>query len=474
MNDLVQLMRPEMLLLAQVVFLLLFDLFAPDRARRHTDAVACALFLASIAVGFLPSTTGEAFGGMFTVTAMTQVVKNVLSIGLLLVFLQSRVWLSDERTSFKKAEFYILTLSTLLGMNLMISAGHFLLFYLGLELASLPLTTLVAYNKYSDESIEAGAKFVLIAAFSSGMMLFGISLFYGAAGADGLYFDVLSSRLAATPLQLLALVFFLSGVAFKISLVPFHLWTADVYQGAPTSVTAFLSVVSKGAAVFALMFLSFRLFAPLFEYWQYVVWALVVLTITIGNLFAMRQDNMKRFLAFSSISQAGYILLGMIAGTPLAMSSVVYYLLVYLVSNLGIFAVVSILENNSGKVHISDYRGLYRTNPYLSVVLMLFLFSLGGIPPFAGFFSKFFVFMAAADQGFYVLDFIALINTVISLYYYLLVVKAMFISDSENPIPTLHTDSWSRLCLTLCLVGTLFFGVFSGVYAFLSSGAWGL
>ena len=474
MNELVLLMRPEMLLLVQVVFLLLFDLFAPERARRHTDAVACLLFLFSIIIGFLPAPTGEAFGGMFSVTFMSQIVKNVLSIGLLLVFLQSRVWLSDNRTVSKRAEFYILTLSTLLGMYLMISAGHFLLFYLGLELASLPLTTLVAYNKYSDESIEAGAKFVLVAAFSSGMMLFGISLFYGAAGADGLYFDVLRSHLSVSPMMLTALVFFLSGVAFKISIVPFHLWTADVYQGAPTAVTAFLSVVSKGAAVFALMFLSFRLFAPLFDYWQYVIWALVVLTITIGNLFAMRQNNMKRFLAFSSISQAGYLLLGMIAGTPLAMSSVVYYLFVYLVSNLGIFAVVAVLENNSGKVNISDYNGLYKTNPYLSIVLMLFLFSLGGIPPFAGFFSKFFVFMAAADRGFYVLDFIALINTVISLYYYLLVVKAMFINDNDNPIPVVHTDSWSRLCLLLCLAGTLFFGIFSGVYGFFTSGAWGI
>jgi len=360
-------------------------------------------------------------------------------------------------------------------MNLMISAGHFLLFYLGLELASLPLTTLIAYNKYEETSIEAGAKFVLIAAFSSGMMLFGISLFYGAVGAEGLYFDSMSKLLSATPLQLLALVFFLSGLAFKISLVPFHLWTADVYQGAPTNVSAYLSVISKGAAVFALMFLTLKLFGNIFEYWQYIVAALIVLTITVGNLFAMRQTNVKRFLGFSSISQAGYIMLGMMGigtGDPMGMTSVVFYLLVYLVSNIGIFAVVSVIENNSNKLTISDYNGLYKTNPYLSIAMMLFLFSLGGIPPFAGFFSKFFVFMSAANDGWYVLDFIALINTVISLYYYLLIVKAMFINENENPIAAIKTDNASKVGLAVCLAGTLALGVFSGVYTGLSQFAY--
>ena len=406
---------------------------------------------------------------------MTQIVKAILNLGTILVFLQARVWANNEQTKHKRSEIYILTLSTLMGMNLMISAGHFLLFYLGLELASLPLTTLIAYNKYEETSIEAGAKFVLIAAFSSGMMLFGISLFYGAVGAEGLYFDSMSKLLSATPLQLLALVFFLSGLAFKISLVPFHLWTADVYQGAPTNVSAYLSVISKGAAVFALMFLTLKLFGNIFEYWQYIVATLIVLTITVGNLFAMRQTNVKRFLGFSSISQAGYIMLGMMGigtGDPMGMTSVVFYLLVYLVSNIGIFAVVSVIENNSNKLTISDYNGLYKTNPYLSIAMMLFLFSLGGIPPFAGFFSKFFVFMSAANDGWYVLDFIALINTVISLYYYLLIVKAMFINENDSPIAAIKTDGASKVGLAVCLAGTLALGVFSGAYTGLSQFAY--
>lgn len=467
----VLMMRQEILLLGVTILLLLYDLCASERAKKPFDTIAVLLMSAVTVIGFVPMVAGEAFGGMYVNNSMSQMVKGVLNIGAVLVFLQSCTWLNDTRVIGKRSEAYLIIMFTLLGMYLMASAGHFLVFYLGLELASLPLAVLIAYNKWSSEGMEAGAKFVLVAAFSSGMMLMGISYFYGMAGMEGLYFDNLHVYMTAEPLQLMALVFFLSGVAFKISIVPFHLWTADVYQGAPTNVSAYLSVVSKGAAVFALMFLSWKLFAQtdLWPYFQYILAALIVLTITIGNLFAMRQTNMKRFLAFSSISQAGYILLGMIGGTPMAMTSVVYYLLIYMVSNIGLFGVVSVLENASGKVKISDYDGLYKTNPYLSVIMMLFLFSLGGIPPFAGFFSKFFVFMSAAADGWYVLDFIALINTVISLYYYLLVVKAMFIKENDTPLVPVATDGSSKVGLFICLVGTLLLGLVSCGYNYIET-----
>lgn len=469
--DSVLMMRQEVLLLGAAILSLLFDLCVNDKGKKAYDTVAVLLMSLVTVVGFLPMASGEAFGGMYVTNTMSQVVKGILNVGAILVFLQSRAWLNDERVIGKRSEMYIIIMFTLLGMSLMTSAGHFLTFYLGLELASLPLAVLVAYNKWSNESMEAGAKFVLVAAFSSGMMLMGISYFYGLAGMEGMYFDNMRMYMTAEPLQLMALVFFLSGVAFKISMVPFHLWTADVYQGAPTNVSAFLSVVSKGAAVFALMFLAWKLFAQtdVWTYFQYILAALIILTITVGNLFAMRQENMKRFLAFSSISQAGYIMLGMIGGSPMAMTSVVYYLLIYMVSNIGLFGVVSVLENASGKVKISDYDGLYKTNPKLAVVMMLFLFSLGGIPPFAGFFSKFFVFMAAAENGWYVLDFIALLNTVISLYYYLLVVKAMFIKENDMPLAPVATDGSSKIGLGLCLAGTLLLGLISCGYNYIET-----
>ena len=477
-SDIIALMRPEFLLLAQIVFLLIYDLFVCECGKKYFDTIACGLFVVCSVISFYPfggvTVFGDCFGGMFSTSEMSQIVKMILCLGALLVFLQSKTWLNDERIVGKRSEMYILTLSTLFGMNLMMSAGHFLLFYLGLEMASLPLVTLVAYNKWSKESVEAGAKYVLMAAFSSGMMLFGIALFYGSVGVEGMYFDAIRKYLMVQPIQLMALVFFLSGVAFKISLVPFHLWTADVYQGAPTNVSAYLSVVSKGAAVFALMFLSFRMFANVFVYWQYILATLIVLSITIGNLFAMRQTNTKRFLAFSSISQAGYIMLGMIAGTDMAMTSVVFYLLVYLVSNIGLFGVVSIIEKKTGMLTISDYNGLYKTNPKLSLAMTLFLFSLAGIPPFAGFFSKFFVFMSAAEEGWYILVFISLINTVISLYYYLLVVKAMFITPNENPIEEVKSDCFSKIGLFICLACTILLGIFSCVFAFISDASFAL
>lgn len=472
--DSILLMRAEFLLVIQIVFLIIYDLFASKTGRKGLDVVASLLFIISTVIGFIPAAKGSAFGGMFVSDTMSAVFKSVLNIGVILVFLQSKTWLNNEYTEHKKGEVYVLILSTLLGMDLMISSGHFLMFYIGLELASLPLAGLIAYNKYSKESVEAGAKFILMAAFSSGMLLFGISMLYGASGGTGLYFDALRNSVAPRSLELLGMVFFLSGMAFKISLVPFHLWTADVYQGAPTNITAFLSVVSKGAAVFALMVVLFKVFANLFDYWEYVIYGLIVVTITVGNLFAMRQHNMKRFLAFSSISQAGYIMLGLLAGTPVGMTSVVYYVLVYTVSNVGIFAIVSILENHSGKVNIGDYSGLYKTNPMLSVGMMLFLFSLAGIPPFAGFFSKFFIFVAAAQMSYYVLVFIALLNTVISLYYYLLVVKAMFITKNDEPIACVKTDVTSKVGLALCLLGTVFLGIVSYFYAYIHQFAYGL
>ncbi|MFR3549350.1 MAG: NADH-quinone oxidoreductase subunit N, partial [Coprobacter sp.] len=298
--------------------------------------------------------------------------------------------------------------------------------------------------------------------FSSALMLLGISYLYGIGGT--LYFDDLSYMLGVSPLLIVGLVFFIAGLGFKLSLVPFHLWTADVYQGAPTSVTAYLSVISKGAAAFTFMMILYKVFGSVECIWQGILYALIILTITIGNLFAIRQQNLKRFLAFSSISQAGYIMLGVISNTGLGLTSLSYYVLVYIFSNLAAFGVISVIENRTGKVNMDDYNGLYKTNPKLSIAMMLAMFSLAGIPPFAGFFSKFFIFYAAAEQGFYILVLIALINTVISLYYYLLVVKAMFIKQDECVVENFRSDNASRLSISLCVLGIVAIGLISGIY----------
>ena len=240
-------------------------------------------------------------------------------------------------------------------------------------------------------------------------------------------------------------------MAFKISIVPFHLWTADVYEGAPVNITSYLSVISKGAAVFIFIIILFTVFPCNNDHLAEDYLCTSILTMTIGNLFAIRQQNLKRFLAFSSISQAGYILLGIIGGNQLGMASVIYYILVYIFSNLGAFGVVAAISNATGKENIDDYNGLYQTNPDLSLIMTLALFSLAGIPPVAGFFGKFFLFTAAAEKGFYILVLIAVLNTIISLYYYLLVVKAMFINKSENPIEKFKSDFPTRFALVFVL-----------------------
>ena len=452
-------MREELSLIVLIVFLLVYDLIAGKKGMRYFQPIAIALLAVHTFIHIVPRPEVTAFGGMYSYIPMAGVVKTILNLATIIIFLQAKELFSGPKQSFRRGEYYFLTLVTLLGMYFMISSGHFLLFFIGLEMASIPLATLVAMDKQCGKSAEAGAKYILLAAFSSGIMLFGISYLYGTTGT--LYFADMPSLISANPLQIMAFVFFLAGLFFKISFVPFHLWAADVYEGAPTNVTSYLSVVSKGAAAFTLVVLLFKVFGNLIVQWQGILYAIIILTITVANLFAIRQNNIKRFLAFSSISQAGYIALGMIGGTALGMNMLVYYLFVYLFSNLAAFGVATSIENRTGKLHISDYNGLYSTNPKLSVVMMLAMFSLGGIPPFAGFFSKFFIFSAAVEQGFYVLVLIAALNTVISLYYYLKVVKAMFINKSDNPIPTLRTEGYNKLSLAICTLGILITGVVS-------------
>lgn len=463
-------MIPEATLMAILIIVFIAD-FASSRnsERKWFNPLVCILMLAQVIINIFPQEPVSAFGGMYVTTSAVNVMKTILAAGTLIVLIQSRKWLSRQDTSFKEGEFYMLTVSTLLGMNMMMSAGHFLMFFLGLEMASVPMACLVALDKYRHNSAEAAAKFILTATFASGIMLYGISFIYGGVGT--LYFDDVATVLAQKQnltMNVMGMVFFMSGLGFKISLVPFHFWTADTYQGAPTTVTGYLSVISKGAAAFTLMAILMKVFAPLTPYWTYVMYVLVVLSITIANLFAIRQKELKRFMAFSSISQAGYIMLAVIGDNALGVAALSYYVLVYVVANLAVFTVISVVEeNNNGVTKMDAYNGFYTTNPKLSLLMTFALFSLGGIPPFAGMFSKFFVFMAALEEGSvltHIVVFVALINTVISLYYYLLIVKAMYIKSAENPLPTFKSDCNTKLALAICTAGVLLCGVCSFFY----------
>jgi NADH-quinone oxidoreductase subunit N len=455
-------MRHELLLIAAALLVLIAEIFWNPQKKGSISLFSVITFALITVAGFIPSPSGSLFGGMYVVDGTRLLMKNILNIGVLLVFIQSMTWLKKEENKEKISEYYLLLISTLIGMNYMISAGHFLMFYIGIELATIPIAALAAFDRYKNKSAEAGIKLILSSALSSGILLYGLSMIYGTSGT--LYFNEVTKLFENNNLQILGFIFFFAGMAFKISIVPFHLWTADVYEGSPVNITSYLSVISKGAAIFIFMILLFTVFPVIMATWQKTIYVTSILTMTVANLFAIRQQNLKRFLAFSSISQAGYILLGLIGGNQLGMASVIYYILVYIFSNLGAFGVVIAISNKTGKENIDDYNGLYHTNPGLSLIMTLALFSLAGIPPVAGFFGKFFLFTAAAQKGFYLLVLIAVLNTIISLFYYLLVVKAMFINKSETPIEKFRNDFPTRVALGICVAGIVVTGFASIIF----------
>lgn len=471
-------MYPELLVLAVFIIIFLYDTFTNDgAAKKALTPLALILFGAmTVAMWFIPVNTTEIFGGMYVNTQVCVAIKGILNLGVFLVLLQGAHWVDSEEGVIRRGEFYELLLSTLFGMYLMISARHFLVFFIGLETASLPLAAMVAFQKRRYESHEAAVKYIMTAVFSSAVLLMGLSLMYGITALNpefggSLYFSDIAQAITSgegSAMLIVAVAFIIAGFGFKLSLVPFHLWTADVYQGAPTVVTSYLSVISKGSAAFAFLVVLCQVFGQVYSnMWEWMMYGLIIATITIGNLFAIRQRNMKRFMAFSSVSQAGYIMLGIIAGSAQGLTAMLFYILVYIFSNLGAFAVISAIEKKTDKVGMDDYNGLHKTNPWLAFTMTLAMFSLAGIPPFAGFFSKFMIFVAATGTGtyaMYILVLIALINTIISLYYYLLVVKAMWINPDESVIETFKSTCTEKLGMWLCLAGILALGLVSCVY----------
>ena len=462
------LMRQELLLLTIALVMLAAEIFVPRSRKESLIHLAVFLFAIHTLLGFFPGKAGELFGGMFRTNEMLDLLKTILNVAVLLILLQATDWIKEKvLIDNRGVEFFVLLFASLLGMYFLISAGDFLMFYLGIELSTLPVAALAAYEVARRTSSEAGIKLIFSAALASGMTLFGISMLYATSGS--IYFEDITVSLQASNLVIMSLILLAAGLGFKISLVPFHFWTADVYEGSPISIASYLSVVSKGAAVFILLIVLFTVVKPMIDVWQPLIYVLAVATMFIGNLFALRQQNMKRFLAFSSIAQAGFILLGVITGTATGMATVIYFVLIYVFSNLAAFGVVQAIAVQTGKEKINDYDGLYRTNPNLSLVLMLGLFSLAGIPPVAGFFGKFFLFTAAAGEGFYFLVFLGVVNVTISLYYYLVVVRAMFLRRSDNPIPYFKSNTYLRFALILCVLGILVLGIYSPVYEYIYS-----
>lgn len=465
------LMKSELLLTAIIFILLFLKLGNKEWKIGSLLNFINALLTVNLLAGFFPAfggtsgiTEGKLFGEMFRTNELIAFEKNILSLGTLIISLQSYQWLRGHR---HVAEFYMLLLSTLLGMFFMISSNNVLMFYLGLELSTIPLAALCNFDLEKRISSEAAMKMIMSSAFSSGLLLFGISMIYGTTGT--LDFPDLQNQLNGNPLQLFAFILLFAGFMFKISAVPFHLWTADVYEGSPVAVTSYLSVISKGAILFVLVSVLYNVFQNLADSWYNMLFVISVLTMVIGNLFAIRQQNMKRFLAFSSIAQVGFILIG-ISGTSVPGSaSVIFFVLIYIFSNLGAFGVISIVSALTGKENADDYKGFYKTNPLLTWILTISLFSLAGIPPTAGFFGKFFLIMAGAGKGNYLLITIAALNMVISLYYYLRIVKAMFMEENDHPIEKIYSGMPANFSFAICMGGIFITGLASGAYRYIYS-----
>ena len=465
LNDFLILMKQELLVTA-IIFILLFIKLGRKEWNNETllTTINILLFL-NLAVGFFYIRKGELFGDMFHTNELLTFEKNVLNLGTLIISLQSHSWLKQHKHA---PEFYMLMLSTLLGMFFMISSNNLLMFYLGLELSTIPLAAMANFDLEKRRSSEAAMKFIMSSAFSSGLLLFGISLLYGATGT--LNFGELSWQLTSqNSLQVFSFILLIAGFGFKISAVPFHLWTADVYEGSPVAVTAYLSVISKGAILFVLVSVLYNLFHGLDASWYNMLFLISVLTMIIGNLFAIRQQNMKRFLAFSSIAQVGFILVGITGESIEGSASVIFFIMIYVFSNLAAFGVISLVSAATGRETIDDYKGFYKTNPLLAWVLTIGLFSLAGIPPTAGFFGKFFLLLAGAGKANYWLITIAALNMVVSLYYYLRIVKAMFMDANENPIEKVSVSLSPRIAMAICIGGIIITGLTGAAYQYIYS-----
>ena len=318
-------MQPEFVLVLGLIIVFFADFFAHRNAERKQSLWMLTFFMLLMTLSncLVHNEPTSAFGGIYVTSDAVNVMKAILTFGTLIVVIMSQSW------------FYMLMMSTLLGMFMMMSSGSFLMFFLGLEMASVPLACMVAFDRHRRNSAEGAAKYILMATFSSGVMLFGISFIYAA------------SMQSPTALLVMGLVFFFAGLGFKLSLVPFHFWTADTYQGAPTPVTGYLSVISKGAAALTLAIILMKALAPMAAYWELMLDVVIVVTVTVGNLFAIRQSDLKRFMAFSSISQAGYIMLAVLGNSQMGIAALTYYVLVYVAANLAVFTVINVVEHRS-------------------------------------------------------------------------------------------------------------------------------
>ncbi len=428
-----QLSLPEIILAVGALALLMIGVFSGERSGTTVIGLAVALLIISGLWLVLATGEGQAYGGAFVSDAFAKFMKVLALIGSITAMVMTVGHARSEQLD--RFEFPVLIVLSTLGMLLMISANSLLSLYLALELQSLALYVVAAINRDSLRSTEAGLKYFVLGALSSGMLLYGMSLVYGFTGHIG--FQEIAAALTAEGRSLglvFGLVFILAGLAFKISAVPFHMWTPDVYEGAPTPVTAFFAAAPKVAAMAMLVRIVIEAFEPVVADWQQVIVFISIASMLLGSFAAIGQRNIKRLMAYSSIGHMGYALVGLAAGSMAGVRGVALYMLIYMVMTLGTFAcILAMRRKEGGNVEdINDLAGLSSTNPFMATVLTILMFSLAGIPPMAGFFAKYFVFMAAIEAHLYALAIIGVLSSVVGAYYYLRLIKVMWFDEATG------------------------------------------
>ena len=472
---------PEIGLLVLAAVILVLDLVLYHKENRAvigwTTTIGLVI-IAGLAVAFAQPGPQPVlmWGGMLALDGTGFVFRLIFLLGAGLTAL----FAVESESLRERGEFFLLLLVSTLGMSLMASSSDLIMLYLAIETTSIPLYVMAGFIVRDQKSVEAGLKYLLFGAMTSAVMLFGFSFLYGFTGTTNLYAIAQLLQSAQVPhiAVIAALLLALVGFGFKISAAPFHFWAPDVYEGAPTPVAGFLSTASKAAGFAVLMRVLLVTFVDFSPVWIFLIGGLSALTMFVGNLLALSQKNIKRLLAYSSIAQAGYILIGVAANTEFGTTSAVYYLMSYLLTNLAAFGIVALIGRVTGSDEISSYAGLSRRSPGLALALLVALLSLGGIPPFAGFFGKLLVFGSAIQAGQVWLAMVGIINAVIGLYYYLIVLKVVYLYRSEDESkPILAISGW-KVAMAVCLVGIIALGVvFSPFYNLsvqASQGLWSL
>ena len=451
---------PELILAVGALVLLMIGVFNGDKSAPTVTGLAVALLIASGLWLLIAAPEGEAFGGAYLADPFARFMKVLALIGSIVAMIMTVGNARSEHLD--RFEYPVLLLLATLGILLMISANDMISLYMSLELQSLALYVIAAINRDSLRSTEAGLKYFVLGALSSGMLLYGMSLVYGFTGNTG--FDEIAKVLAGETRSLgvvIGLVFVLTGLCFKISAVPFHMWTPDVYEGAPTPVTAFLAAAPKVGAMAILVRVVSDAFQPVIADWQQIIVFISLASMLLGSFAAIGQKNIKRLMAYSSIGHMGYALVGLAAGNQSGVSGVIIYMTVYMVMTLGTFACIIAMRRKEGETveGIDDLAGLSQTNPFMAVALTALMFSLAGIPPLAGFFGKYFVFLAAIEAKLYALAIIGILSSVVGAYYYLRVVKVMWFDEPKGEFDRVSTELRLVFGLSgLFVLAYLFFG----------------